>query len=165
MDKPCTCTLACEPRGLVEGQVCRLSEEGDKMSEGVSMESFGVVSVDYFHGRRVEKVYAGDGSNGAPIWTIEFSGGALVHNYDPMISIPTAIDGAALTRTLLSVEQTRLQFGLEQVILNPLEYSIMDPIYTKGQEVYAQRSDANMPPTAPPEPEGRTAEGPDDDGA
>lgn len=136
------------------------------MSEAVSMEGHGtIVSIDYFHGRKVDGVVTGDGHR---IWTIVLSGGAMIHNYDPLIPMPVAIVGAALTRTLLSAGETRLQFGLEQVTLNPLEYTIEDPSYTKGIEVFAQRSNANMPPVVPPEPEGRTADGPsmdDDDGA
>lgn len=136
------------------------------MADQVSMEEFGIVSVDYFHGRKCVGVTTGDGDG--KVWSIVFAGEAFIHNYDPTIPIPTAIVDAALTRTLLSTGQTRLQFGLEQVTLNPLEYTIQDLTYTKGKEVFAQRSNANMPMVIPDEPEGRTADGPsalDNDGA
>lgn len=130
-----------------------------------SMDDFGPVSVDYYHGRRVEEVIDGDGAKDAPVWSIRLEGDAYIHNFDPSIPKPTTIIGAALTRTLLEARKTRLQFGLEQVTLNPMEYAISDPSYTGGQRVYAQRSRYNMPPVAkldsPDEPQGRDADAPE----
>jgi hypothetical protein len=133
-----------------------------KSKKAVSMEEFGPVAVDYFTGRRVEKVEETD--NG---WTIHFEGGGIVHNYDPSIPAPKAITGAALTMTILGAHKgkddrtpvTELRFGLESVKLNPIEYSMVDPGFTGGQEVFAQRSRANMPET-PPHPDERVADGP-----
>lgn len=133
-----------------------------KEKKAVSMEEFGPVAVDYFSGRRVESVSEDD--NG---WTIYFEGGGIVHNYDPSVPMPKAIVGAALTMTILGAHKgkddrtpvTELRFGLESVKLNPLEYSMADPSFTGGQEVYAQRSTANMPET-PLHPDERVADGP-----
>jgi hypothetical protein len=133
-----------------------------KSKKAVSMEEFGPVAVDYFTGRRVEKVEETD--NG---WTIYFEGGGVVHNYDPKIKAPKAIVGAALTMTILGGHKgkddrtpvTELRFGLESVKLNPIEYSMADDNFTGGQEVFAQRSTANMPETAP-HPDERVADGP-----
>jgi hypothetical protein len=117
---------------------------------GISMEGFGPISVDYYHGRRVESVE--DTENG---WVIKLEGGAEVHNFDPTIDKPTAIVGAALSMSILGAHQgedrrpvTELRFGLESVKLNPIEYAMRDSQYTKGQLVYPQRSNANMPQEA-----------------
>lgn len=132
------------------------------MSE-VSGDAFGPVAVDYFTGRRVEDVRDGDGAEGSPVWTIEFQGEALIHNYDPTVPKPTTITGAALTRTILTHEETRLQFGLEEVVLNPIQYAIVDPTYTNGQIVFAQRSDYNMPLRVPDDPSvHRVKDGPEE---
>lgn len=130
------------------------------MSE-VSGDAFGPIAVDYFNGRRVEDVRDGDGAEGSPFWTIELEGEGLIHNYDPSIPKPTTITGAALTRTILSHEATRLQFGLEEVQLNPIEYAMVDPTYTDGLIVYPQRSDYNMPLEVPDDPsQHRVKDGP-----
>lgn len=132
------------------------------MSEGaVSMEEFGPVSVDYFNERRVVDVVRGDGSEGAPVWTIHFEGGGLIHNFDPTLPMPTKIKGAAQTMVVMNTKLTELRFGLEQVFLNPIEYAISDPRYTKGTVVYAQRSQANMPST-PAHPDDRVQDGPEE---
>lgn len=117
----------------------------------VSMERFGPVAIDYFNGRRVEKVIEGDND---AVWSIYFEGGGIIHNYDPLMPMPKTIIGAALTQVILGAHRdgqpvTEMRFGLEAVFLNPIEYSMIDTTYTKGQEVYAQRSDANMPTVAP----------------
>lgn len=133
-----------------------------------SMESFGPVSLDYFTGRRVLDVQDGQGGEGDPFWTIVLEGDAAIHNFDPTIAKPMTITGAALTMQVLgghSVEKqpvTELRFGLEVVLLNPMEYAISDPTYTKNQLVYPQRSEYNMPRSTdtPDHPEGRTAEAP-----
>jgi hypothetical protein len=134
---------------------------------GVSMEEFGRnVSVDYYNGRRVEEVTEGPGGEGAPVWTIHLADGAVINNYDPTLDMPKTIKGAALTMVILNgggvsgKPMTELRFGLEVVYLNPLEYTISDPTYTKGVEVYAQRSHANMPRTAP-HPDERIQDGPE----
>jgi hypothetical protein len=122
---------------------------------GVDMETFGGnISVDYYTGRRVEDVAEGSGAEGAPVWTIHLADGAVVNNYDPTIEMPKAIKGAALTMVILNG-------GLEKVMLNPMEYTVSDPTYTKGIEVYAQRSPANMPSTTPPHPDERVQDGPE----
>lgn len=123
-----------------------------------SMEEFDrIVNVDYFTQRRVEKVT--EREDGA-LWTIHFEGGGQLRNYDSNVPTPRAVVGAALTRTILDGTNrvTRLQFGLEEVMLNPMEYAIIDPNYTKGQLVYPQRSRYNMP--TPPHPDERVADGP-----
>jgi hypothetical protein len=139
-----------------------MPKEKKQKKPAVDMETFGPVAVDYFTGRRVEKVEEDD--NG---WTICFEGGGTVHNYDPSIPAPKTITGAALTMTILGAHKgkddrtplTELRFGLETVKLNPLEYSMTDDVHTGGQEVYAQRSHANMPVTTP-HPDERVADGP-----
>ena len=124
---------------------------------GISMEAFGPVSVDYFHGRRVEKVFVGD-ENVECEWGIKFEGGGLVLNYNPLSEKPPeAIVGLALTLSVLGAKETiggkpgtLLYFGTSAnprqyvVLLDPLEYAISDDVFTKGQLVYAQRSEANM---------------------
>lgn len=133
-----------------------------------SMESFGPVSADYFNGRLVEDVVLGDGGEGNAVWTIRYEGGGLLHNFDPTIPLPKAIKGAQQTQLILGGTQngakvTEIRFGLEPIYLNPLEYAIIDPTYTRGEMVYAQRSQANMPSDTPPHPDDRIADGPDQD--
>lgn len=129
------------------------------MTSGVSMEAFGPISVDYFNGRRVDAVREGDGTEGAPVWSIEYEGSGFIHNYDPTLSLPTAIVGAAQTLVVLGGKQvlgyptTELRFGLEVVHLNPMQYAIEDETYTRGQIVFAQRSQANMPRPVDPSDE------------
>lgn len=133
-----------------------------------------LASVDYFNGRRVDDVAVPKdaGKEGSPYWTIFFEGGAKLHNYDERTPTPKAIKGAALTRCIFdgTNKVTRLQFGLEEVILNPVMYAIEDEGYTKGQLVYPQRSQANMVLGTPDDPssvrihDGRTHDE-DDDGA
>lgn len=135
-----------------------------------SMEAHGPVSLDYYHGRRVEDVVDGDGAEGSPVWTIKLEGDALIHNFDPTIAKPKAIKGAALTLVILGAHtdqvsrtpKTELRFGLETVKLNPMEYAMADPTYTRGELVYAQRSNANMPSALPAMPEDRDAPGPEE---
>lgn len=128
---------------------------------GISMEEHGPVSADYYHQRRVERIEEPHEPDG-PTFIIVFEGGGEIHNFEPEVPTPKAIVGAALTRTILDGTQrvTRLQFGLEEVVLNPLKYAIRDDNYTNGKLVFAQASMANK---LPPEPEGRTAEGPDEE--
>jgi hypothetical protein len=125
------------------------------MTRPLSMEEFGPIALDYFNGQRVEDVIVNENpGDGEPVWSIKFEGGGLVHNYDPTIDPPKTIKDAALTLTVLGghdtvddkkVSVTELRFGLESVKLNPLEYAMVDGIYTKGQIVYVQRSKADMP--------------------
>lgn len=129
---------------------------------GVSMEEFGPVALDYFNQRRVLDVVDGGGGQGEPVWTIQFEGDGLLHNYDPTIPKPN-VKGAALTLVVMTDKVTEARFGLEVVYLNPTQYSMVHPVYTKGQIVFAQRSKANMPST-PPHPDERVAEGPEDNG-
>lgn len=136
----------------------------ERISEHVtSMSSFGPVAVDHFTGRRVEGVDVNNSpAEGEPVWIIVLEGDALIENFDPTIPAPLAIVGAGLTRTFLERSKTRLQFGLEEVTLNPLEYAIVDVNYTQGERVYAQRSEANMPPSLPPDPSPeRVVDGPE----
>jgi len=149
-----------------------------------SMEEFGPVSVDYFHGRTVEAVEEGqeDSSGETPVWTLRFEGGGKLHNYDPTYPAPPPnIVGLVLTLTTLGghlpstergqgAPQTVLYFGDNlaprkmQVNLNPMQYAISDDTYTQGQTVFAQRSRWNMPGTVPGHPE-MGSEAPADDGA
>lgn len=127
-----------------------------------SMEEYGSVSVDYFHGRRVERIEEGNKEKGEPTFIIHFEGGGELHNFDDRVPMPKAIVGTALTRTIMdgTNKVTRLQFGLEQVTFNPMEYAIRDPNHTNGELVYAQCSTANMIPDEPVE---RIADGPEED--
>lgn len=129
--------------------------KGERMT---SMEEFGPVAVDYFHGRSVESVEGeGDVSEGH-LWAIKFEGGGYILNYDPTYPPPpNEIVGLALTLTTLGTSPTtgtKLYFGDRlnprkmMVNLNPLEYAIQDDTYTQGKVVFAQRSNANMPPDA-----------------
>lgn len=136
------------------------------LPEGISMEEFGPVAVDVFTGRRVESVT--EQENGA-VWAIHFEGNGAIYNFDPLYArAPKQIIGAALTMTILgghtdpdtNTPITRLMFGLEEVVINPLQYAIIDPNFTKGQLVFAQRSTVNM---IPPHPDERIADGPDPD--
>lgn len=137
------------------------------MAEAVSGERF-LASVDHYTGRRVVnvKVNKSPGED-EPYWTIEFEGGAVLHNYESETPVPTAIKGAALSRTILDGKNkvTRLQFGLEEVVLNPMKYAISDPTYTKGKLVFPQKSEANMfDPQTPPDPSAdRIKDGPTGD--
>jgi hypothetical protein len=121
---------------------------------GVSMEEYGPVSADIFMGREVEDVRQTEEAE----WTIVFVGNGLIHNYDPSLPMPgRQIVGAALTMQILGAHVsefdrtpvTELRFGLEAVKLNPLQYAIYDPQLTRGQLVFCQRSDANMPKVPP----------------
>lgn len=129
----------------------------------LSGDRFGPVSADYFHGKRVEAVEEGDKTEGSPVWTIIFEGGARIDNYELEVPTPKAIVGQAHTKTILdgTNKVTRLLFGLEEVVLNPMKYSITDENYTKGHEVFPQASDYNMKTSLPPDPSAdRVAEGP-----
>lgn len=130
------------------------------MPEVTSMEEFGPVAVDYFTQHRVTEVEIPDKTEDGPTWIVHFEGGGQIWNFEPEVPTPTAIVGQELTRTIFDSTRrvTRLQFGLEQITLNPLKYAILDPNYTKGKLVFAQTSHVNQ---LPAEPEGRTAEGPD----
>jgi hypothetical protein len=135
-------------------------ETEDKMVKAMSMDEFGPISADYFHGRRVERVDVAKPharTEDEPVWEIVMEGNAHIQNFDPTIPPPTAIIGAALTRTILESGRTRLQFGLEQVTLNPIEYAILDEHYTRGIRVYAQRSSYNMPRSLPDDPSAQRA--------
>lgn len=136
----------------------------DKEERAMSMEEFGPVSVDYFTQHRVESVRKSQKKDG-PEWIIKFEGGGEIHNFEPEVPLPKAIVGAALTRTIMDGKKrvTRLQFGLEEVTLNPMKYAIKDSNYTKGKLVYPQTSMANIPPPPPDEPEGRAADGPSEE--
>lgn len=125
----------------------------------MSMEEFGPIAVDIFNGRKVEKVFAGDSDEPECVWGIKLEADGLVLNTDPLAEKPPeAIIGLALTMTVLGAKETvggvpatLLYFGNTSdpkqyvVKLNPLEYAISDPAYTKNVIVYAQRSEANMP--------------------
>lgn len=131
-----------------------------------SMESHGPVSVDYYHGRPVESITEGDGSEEAPCWTLTLEGGAMIHNFDPTYTIPDqGLVGMYFNASTLSATETTLYFGPPdnpkqvRMSLNPIEYAIVDSEYTKGRLVYAQRSDANMPPVAA-HPDERIVEAP-----
>jgi hypothetical protein len=136
------------------------------------------IACDYFHQRRVEGVKDGPGGDGDPVWMIMFEHDGILFNYDPLIPKPDNIVGLAYTHTTYGLpEGTNLYFGeigntdRAMVTINPMQYAIADPHYTKGQTVFAQRSRFNMPPTIPDHPDDRIAEGPlgerldEDDGA
>jgi hypothetical protein len=116
----------------------------------ISMDEFGPIAVDVFHGRRVEKVEAGQGGTGDPVWAIYFTSGGILYNYSPAIKAPEGIVGMKYTHTMLGTSDgTLLYFGndaMNQVAIDPLNYAISDPHFTKGRIVFAQRSRAQMPP-------------------
>lgn len=127
---------------------------------GVSMEEFGPVSVDYFNGRKVESLETGKA--GEYQWAVKYEGGGVLANYSPTIDMPPAdLVGKHQTMLVLGANQTvggkpgtLIYFGDTQnprqyvVLLDPIEYAIMDPGFTGGVFVYAQRSNANMPSDA-----------------
>jgi hypothetical protein len=136
----------------------------------VSMEEFGPVAVDYFHGRRVEEVSEAGTDPSDGVWWVRFEGGGMIANTDDTLEMPPQdITGLALTLTVIGVgtpqPATLLYFGTSSepqkyvVNLNPTEYAICDETYTRGAWVYAQRSTANMLETPPP-PDERIADGP-----
>jgi len=137
------------------------------LADRISGEEFGPISVDYFYGRRVEKVEKGNPGEGYPEWSIFFEGGGIIHNYESEAPLPKAIVGAALTLQILDGTNrvTRLMFGMEEVVLNPMKYRMVDPGYTQGTEVFPQTSHANLlPALPPPDPSSeRVADGPDPD--
>jgi hypothetical protein len=144
----------------------------------MSMEEFGPVAVDYFHGHIVEEVSEAGDDPSDGVWWLRFEGGGMIANTDPEIEIPPAeMSGLALTLTVLGVTEgvekpsTLLYFGSPEnprqfvVALNPIEYAMCDEVHTRGTWVYAQRSTANMLNT-PPHPDERIVDGPVvDDGA
>lgn len=130
------------------------------MSERLSGDRFGPVSADYFHGLRVQAVEEGDKAEGSPVWSIVFEGGSRIDNYELEVPTPKAIVGQAHTKTILEAQRTRLFFGLEEVVLNPMKYSITDANYTQGHEVFPQTSDYNEIPLPPDPSPDRVVDGP-----
>lgn len=138
------------------------------MTEVVSGEEFGPISVDYYIGRRVESVVGGAaGDSGSPYWTINLEGGAAILGYDENVPMPKAIVGAGLSRVILgSHEGTRLLFGLEIVTIDGTKYAMRDDHYTQGKIVFPQASPYNTAVRAaqarPADPsEDRIEQGPD----
>lgn len=122
------------------------------------------MQLDYFNGRTVEAVADEDGGG----WRIEFEDGSRIVNHDPDLGNPGAyIVGVSLNRVDLSNGTTVLNFGPKdnplgtQINLNPTKYSIFDPVYTKGEEVFPQAG-ALTPPVEAEAPDERVAEGPSD---
>jgi len=73
----------------------------------VSMEEFGPVAVDYFHGHIVEEVTEAERYPDDGVWWIRFHGGGMIANTDAMIPKPPAeLVGLALTLTVLGVQET-----------------------------------------------------------
>lgn len=137
------------------------------MTEVLSGEEFGPISVDYYMGRRVEEVVGGAaGESGSPYWTIKLEGGAAILGYDENVPRPTTIVGAALTRLDLSANGTVLWFGLEKVTIDGTKYAVRDDQYTNGKIVFPQASRYNTAVRAaqalPPDPSAdRVEQGPD----
>jgi len=140
-----------------------------------SMESYGPVSVDHFHGRSVEEILDTSGHPSEGEWAVKFEGGGMIVNFDTEVAKPPEeLVGQSLTLTVLGAQETvggnpatLLYFGNSQdprqyvIKLNPMEYAISDDAYTDGNLVYAQRSEANMEPEVPPEDADRLQDGPE----
>lgn len=132
-------------------------------------------SVDYYHGRKVVAIEDGGEGMGVACWSIRLDGDAVIQNFDPTYIKPDAsLVGMGLQASTLSATQTTLYFGPDNnpsqvsMSLNPTEYAISDPTYTRGELVYPQRSTSSD--VIPDYPADREADGPtgeedDDDGA
>lgn len=143
------------------------------MSDHISMEEFGPVSVDYFTQRSVVAVTINEeGAEGDPFWTIEFEGDGKLLNFSPVYPAPENLVGKALNRTIMGGQEgLRLYFGTPDnptgtmLPLDPMHYAISDPDYTGGKVVFAQRSAINMPPVDTDRLQEGPAEDDEDDGA
>lgn len=145
--------------------------EKEQMSLDEFMQEHGPCSVDWFYGHKVAAIHQAkpnDNRPGDPVWTIEFDNGGMIYNFDPTIPANNVV-GAALTRCDLSVGTTVLNFGLERITLDPIQYAMEHPTYTKGIVVFPQRSTYNTPPRIPAHDDSRAADGAEehteDDGA
>lgn len=121
------------------------------MSAKLSMEEFAGqtgrnVSLRDYIKRRVLAVVFSEETDG--VWEIKLTLDAKIINYDPLIPMPAYVVGYNFDQWILGAKQngkpvTELRFGLQQVFLNPLEYAMQDPVVTRNQIVFAQRSLAN----------------------
>lgn len=129
------------------------------------MSEFQVPSVDYYHGRKVVAIEDGGEGTGVACWSIRLDGDAVIQNFDPTYMKPDeSLVGMGLQASTLSPTQTTLYFGPDNnpsqvsMSLNPTEYAISDPSYTRGELVYPQRS--TPVESVPPYPSEREADGP-----
>jgi hypothetical protein len=124
-----------------------------------------IVDLTYFNGRPV--VGVGEGEEEGE-WSILLDGDGLITNKDASIEMPEAegLVGMTFLRTIYSELDTRLQFGVQdrisqEVVLNPMLYTISDPVYTSEGVVYPQVP-VNPEDEIPPDPsEDRVADGPE----
>jgi hypothetical protein len=121
------------------------------------------MQVDYFLGRPVKSVEDNDDGG----WSIVFEDGSVIRSHDPDLGSPgQGIVGVSLNRVDMSSGTTVLNFGPKdnplgtQINMNPVKYSVTDPSYTKGEEVFPQRGAAEPDPSPEdPSPE-RVKDGP-----
>jgi len=112
--------------------------------------------LDYYVGRKVNSITAVKGGEEG-WWAIHLDGGISITNEDTEIEMPNeeargVIEGAGFLRTILSLEETRLQFGypappdsdepphiVAEISLKPTQYRISDKAYPDGPH-YPQRA-------------------------
>jgi hypothetical protein len=126
--------------------------------------------LSHYYGRAVVDILRGSGAEGDPTWVLVLEGGVAVQNYDEHLPIPgDHIKGQRFTNMTMGARVTSMFFGGlggNTVSLNPMKYAIGDkavmdaPYYPQATEQGDAKYDVYEPP---PEPEGRTADGPDDD--
>lgn len=123
-----------------------------------------MADLSYYSGRPFMKLE--EGENGE--WTIYLDGDATITNKDPEISLPDeeTLKGTQFIRGIYGQTDTRLQFGVNdmvatEVTLNPMLYTINDPVHLPEGEVFPQ-----VPPDyeeeIPPDPsDERVVDGPE----
>lgn len=125
-----------------------------------------MADLTYFIGRPFEDVLIEGEEDGD--WEISLEGGARIINKDVNKSAPDkeALAGTSFIRPIYSELDTRLQFGvkdmvLQEVTLTPALYTIYDPVFTSGGEMYPQVIPDPLE-TVPEDPsDERVADGPD----
>lgn len=130
---------------------------------------------DYYHGRTVTAVEDAPGG----LWDIVLDGDIRIRSFNPTYPKPVNEDedgnessslvGLQLQTTTLDANGTALYFGtkdnpgMARVNFEPEHYGIRDPRY--GEDfVNSQMDAAGRVMETPPEPEGRTADGPTGEG-
>jgi hypothetical protein len=123
-----------------------------------------MVDLAYFIGRPFEDLTVGEDGE----WEIALDGGAIIRNKDAERSAPELSDlqGTSFIRPIFSELDTRIQFGVldmvhTEVILTPTKYTVIDSVYTGGEEVYPQVP-VEILDTVPEDPsDERVADGPE----
>jgi hypothetical protein len=121
------------------------------------------LSLDYYIGRKVEKVH--EAKSGG--WALELAGGITIHALNDLYEPPDeSIVGQALTTVTMSPTETVMVFGDTEnpyrvkVNLQPTEYAITDERYG-DKAVRPQSFERDL--SVPEEPTERVAEGPSED--